>query len=45
MDKNTVIYAMTVVAAFAVATLLAIGLVDRARDPGPILEAPHHTLN
>lgn len=45
MDKNTGIYALTVAVAFALATLLAIGLVDRARDPGPIQEVPQHTLN
>ncbi|MDR7222275.1 hypothetical protein J2X13_002693 [Aminobacter aminovorans] len=45
MDRNTGIYAMTVAVAFAVATLLAIGLTDRARDPGPIQEAAPHTLN
>lgn len=46
MQKNMRgIYAMTAAVAFAVAALLAIGLMDRARDPAPVQQVTQDTLN
>jgi uncharacterized protein YoxC len=38
MDRNTRMYGTLIAVAFAVVVMFVIGVLDRARDPGPFEE-------